>query len=223
MRGRGRSPWRRNAGSAATFVPLSGSSGSYIRTTDKAALDIIGDIDIRWLVKATDWTPALTRALGGKRVGTGNQRSWYSTVTATTGRLNWLYSTDGVTETTKTSTVSPTVADGDPLYVRITHDVDDGAGNHVITFYVGTGRETWTQLGDPVTTAGTIAFFSGTAGLEIGSVNAGTAGSPWAGDVSWFQLRSGIGGTVVAEFDAALLAGGTSYADAYGNTWTYTA
>src|SRR5690606_3997930 len=84
----------------------------------------------------------------------------------------------------------------------------------------------WTQLGAPtVTTGGTTSVFDSTAPLEVGSVPeltvSGTLGGAISGKYIAFELRDGIGGTVVASPDfSAQAAGTTSFDDAQGNPWT---
>lgn len=67
------------------------------------------------------------------------------------------------------------------------------------------------------TSSGT-AIFASTANLTLGSFNNGS-GDPMSGRLYRVIVRNGIGGTVVADFNAATAAGRSSYDDAYGNTW----
>jgi len=199
---------------------LTGAAGSYASTPDVAALDIVGDIDLRAHVALDDWTPASTnRALVGK-YGAAGARSYLLLVVATTGVLRMQWTTAGTTGLTADSTVAPTVTDGAALWVRATMDVNNGAAGRDIRFYTSPDGETWTQLGATVTQAGTTSIFAGTAVLEVGSTASGTA-NQWPGKVSAVEVRDGIGGTVVArpEFGAQP-AGMTVFVDSTGKTWT---
>lgn len=199
------------------YVQLPGSSGNTITTPDAAALDIVGDIDIRAKIAANDWTPAATSYIVAKYNTTGNQRS-YALALRTGGGLALLWTTDGTAGTIlqRNSTADlSALAANDTKWVRATLDVDDGGGNHVATFYTSDDGITWTLLGTPVTTAGTTSIFSSTAVLEIGSQDAGTAGF-LAGKFFQGSVLTGIGGTAVAQPVATV----TGVTDATPRTWT---
>jgi hypothetical protein len=205
------------------------TGGSYASTTDKAALDITGDIEVRFEVTPESWRPEKNMVIGGKYAITGNQRSWHVRLTSD-GIVQLVWTADGST----ILGISPTLSDPIPedsgrLAVRITFDVNDGGGNRVGTFYTGpaiTGP--WTTLAT-VTTAGTTSIFSGTAPLEVGTTNAGTSAFsvdiPFSGKIHGFRVYNAIGGTLVADFDPSTQdPGATSWTDTTGtaNTWTVT-
>ncbi|HEV2931171.1 MAG TPA: hypothetical protein VGW74_21020, partial [Propionibacteriaceae bacterium] len=198
---------------------LDGTVGDYASTPDHASLDITGDIDIRADATAVDWTPSGNQYLVAKFQATGNQRS-YRMFIQSSGIVSLAWSADGIADIIRNSTVAPTVTNGAPLAIRATLDVDNGAAQHVVTFYTGPSLAgPWTQLGAAVTNAGTTSIFAGTAPLEVGSVAGGTA--VWVGTIHGAQVRSGIGGTLVAGPDfASQPAGTTSFVDSAGRTWT---
>ncbi len=177
------------------------AAGEYAVAPDNAAIDIVGDIDIIAKAAANDWTPALDRVFISKFETTDNQRSWRFGLVATTGRLRLVYSVNGTAEITSSSTVSPVVVDGADLWVRVTVDVDDGGGNHVVTFYTSADGSIWTMLGTAVTTAGVIALYSSTAALAVGGYSTGALGT-FDGKIYYTEVKSGIAGTSVAKFDA---------------------
>lgn len=201
---------------------LPGVSGSYASTTDKAQLDITGDIDLRAYIRPATWTPVATQNIMAKAVVTGNQRSYYLRLT-TTGAIQLLWSTDGTSPglLSATSTVAATPGTGSKLAVRATMDVNDGSGNRVINFYTAPSMDgPWTPLGATVTTAGTTSIFSSTAPLEAGSGSLGTS-DLFVGTIYALEARSGIGGTVVADPDFTLASPArTTFDDNVGNTWT---
>lgn len=201
----------------ADGLMLTGASGAYASTPDHASLDITGDLDLRAEV-STSWAVS-QRGLVGKWNTNSNQRSYLFVVDAD-GVLRLFWSTDGVTSLSQPSSTKVPKVNG-RLAVRVTIDVNDGSGNRVVTFYTSDAIDgTWTQLGDVITTAGTTSIFSGTAVLEVGAWNAGDSGQ-LRGAVHAAEVRSGIGGTVVAapDFDAQSV-GATSFADSTGKTWT---
>src|SRR5690606_35784187 len=104
---------------------------------------------------------------------------------------------------------------------RATMDVDNGSGGRTITFYTGhTVAGPVTHLGDQIVQAGTTSIFSGTAPLEIGSREGGTA-DLYPGVVLAARVYDGIEGTLVADPDfRQQKPGTTSFTDSTGNTWT---
>ena len=199
-----------------TALDLPGTSGNYSSTPDTAALDIVGDIDIRVRCAADDWTPASEQMPVAKNNVTGDQRSWAFSVMPT-GQLQLSWSTTGLGTgiAVAQSTVAPGFEDGTGHWIRVTLAVASGT----VTFYVGEDGSNWTQLGAAVV-VGATSIFSGTAALTVGARNAGT-GNMFAGLISRMELRNGINGTVVANprFDQQA-AGATSFNDGTGKTWT---
>lgn len=204
-------------------LALPGTSGNYASTPDAAALDITGDLDIRVDATLDAWvsgTPSgANDYLVGKYDSSTNQRSYVLRLSSA-GTLQFLWSTDGVTPITKSATAAPEPVSG-RLAVRATLDVDNGAAGSTVTFYTApTIDGSWTQLGDPVVTAGVTSVHSGTAALAVGAIDAGTAGLP-PGVFHAAEVRTGIAGSEVANPDfTAQPAGTTSFVDDAGLTWT---
>ncbi len=196
-------------GDFAAHALLPGTTSNYVKTPDAAALDITGDIDLR-----------ARAALIAKRQATG-QVSWEFRVDATTGNLSFAWSADGTAVSVMTSDAAVGASDGTALWVRVTFDVDDGAGNKSARFYTSTDGVTWNQIGTTQTTAGTTSLFSSTSELSLGAIEAG-ATAPLNGKLYYAEVRSGIGGSVVAEFDPENDAthGATSFVSGGGETWT---
>lgn len=202
----------------ATALSLPGTSGNYASCPDSAALDITGDIDIRFFGSLDDWTPAVATALAARYEGAGH-RSWYLIV-KTDGEVQLVWSADGTSAVAASpqSTASVPAANGETIGVRATLDVDNGASGNTATFYTSAdGGVTWDQLGAAVTTAGTTSIYAGasTAGIRVGAY----LGTTWplAGTVQRVEVRDGIGGTIVANPDFTR---GTIGKDAQGNVWT---
>lgn len=218
--GRG-TPLRVSVPFGESFLRVTGTLGSEMSTADKATLDITGDIDIRIDATLEDWRNA--QNLAAKYVTTGNQRSWYL-VTSDSGTVTLAWSTDGTLANVISSTSTTYVPNKrGRLALRVTLDVNNGAAGHTVTFYTSDSMAgSWTQLGDPVVTAGTTSIFSSTASLEVGdALNLAT--DTCYGKIHSFQLYNGIAGTVVANPDLSIqTAGAASFADTAGtpNTWT---
>ena len=193
-------------------------------TPDAAALDITGDIDIRIDVTMANWltmgTSSSVELCGKFRTSGGNQRSWLFMMR--NGRPWFEWSADGTNVLQKTSTADLTIPSSGRLALRVTLDVNNGAAGNTVTFYTSdTISGTWTQLGDPVVTAGTTSIFNSTAELRVGDGSTDIGFYTPDGGVHAFQLRNGIAGSVVANPDFTIQdLGDTSFADAAGRTWT---
>lgn len=192
---------------------------SRAETADAAALDIVGDIDIRVDAALMDWW---TVGLAAKYLTTGNQRSW-GLWTDNLGGLTFAWSPLGTAASViqKTSTASLPFSIGRRFAVRVTLDVDNGAAGNTVTFYYAdTIDGPWTQLGNAVVTAGVTSIFSSSAAVEVGDASqVSTLFDDPNGRVYAFQLYSGIAGTLVADADFTTVTD-TSFVDSVGRTWT---
>jgi hypothetical protein len=183
---------------------------------------ITGDLDVRVRCTALDWTPASAQYLASHAVD-ATHFGWGLRLLAT-GAPDFLFTVNGSTFIQHLCTASlPGVVDRvTDIWVRVTFDADDGAGNAVTKFYTSSDGSTWTQLGSTVTdAAGPYTLYSpvGT-GMKVGAYTAaGLGGLP--GRFYSAEIRDGIGGTIVASPDFTTWAAQqTSKADAQGNTWT---
>lgn len=197
-----------------------GVAGNTITTPDNAALDITGDIDIRFEFEPDTWNDGTEYELLGKWNTTGNQRSWYITG-GSTGTFTLHWSTTGSNDLTAVSTVNALDMPDLRQAFRITLDVNNGAGGYTVTFYVAdTIDSDWVQYDQIVTGAGTTSIFSSTAQVEVGGL-ASIAGNVFSGKFYEIRILNSIGGTEVANPDfTAQDPGDTSFADAAGRTWT---
>lgn len=205
------------------FLPFPGTTLAYASAPDSAALSIVGDLDVRCDVTLQQWRSANAAVLAAKWTSAGNQRSWFLQLEATTGRPQLFWSPDGTTINLATSKIRLPWPPSGRCTVRVTFDVNDGAGNNVVTFWYSTTPGTagpWRQLGDPVVTAGIASIFDSTSALFAGGFAA--AAGFTSGRFHALEVRNGIGGTVVASPSIAALAeGAASFSDG-SNTWTLT-
>lgn len=172
-------------------------------TVDKASLDITGDIDIR-----VEYSPNYTRGkemvLISKWNTTGNQRSW-ALYTRPEGGFRLWTSPDGTVGAALANTTVPVIAENTTrLAVRVTLDVNDGAGNKVYTYYTAPSiAGPWVSFASG-TIAGTTSIFSSTANLEVGTADGGGTGFTtsyrFSGKIHAAEVYSGIAGTLVADF-----------------------
>lgn len=193
---------------------------THVSTTDKAALDTTGDLDIRFWADLDSWRDAME--LVSKWTETGDQRSYKLTLSSA-GILRLTHSTDGTSggSLSAASTVPVPITSG-PIAVRVTLDVDSG-GNRVRQFYVSDSIDgTWDELGDSTVATGTTSVFASTATLHIlDNPNDTSFGSIIRGKIYGVQVRNGIAGTAVANPDFTIQnEGDTVFPDDAGNTWT---
>jgi hypothetical protein len=199
-------------------LELPGIAGSYASTPDNAALDIVGDIDLRADLTLANWSPGFVAV--AKWTSAGNQRS-YVLGGAAGGFVQIIWSANGIVGAAGPQSTVPVPVTSGRLAIRATLDVDNGAAGNTTTFFTApTIAGPWTQLGAPVINGGVTSIFSGTAVLEVGSIDAGT-GSLLTGTVHAVEVRNGIDGTAVANPNFASQPGGTtSFTDAAGRVWT---
>ncbi len=208
-------PVRVSVPATESYLQVDGSTTSYARTPDVAALDITGDIDLR--VEATcDWYTVQGQALLGKWNSATNQRSYLLRLLNGQVILNW--STAG-TSSLFAQQYLPQLPRR--AAIRATLDVNNGAGGFDVAFYWAPSMAgPWTQFGNTVGTTPTTSIYSGTAPLEVAPI-AATGVPSMRGSVHRAEVRNGINGTLVANFDArARPAGSTGWTDSAGRVWT---
>lgn len=159
------------------------------------------DLDVRVKCSRPVW------ASGG---GTGTQtlisrwdtaagaKSWYVWLDGT-GKVNYNWSADG---TANTGTVASSVGvgsagfvDGQPGWIRVTHDLDNGASGNTVQFFTSTDGVTWTQLGTDRVTAGATSLGPSTTDIRLAS-SSYTASNFFTGRLYWVEYRPGTLGAV---------------------------
>lgn len=198
-----------------SYLQLEGNASSYARTPDTAALDIVGDIDLR-VEASVDWYASGAHPLIAKWISATNQRSYM--LRLENGFLALWWSTDGAATflATQPLPILPRRA-----AVRATLDVNNGASGFTARHYWAESLDgPWTQIGNPLIASPVMTIYAGTAPLEIGPP--AVSGSVLLeGRVHRAEVRSGLGGTVVASPDARALAeGATGWTDSAGRVWT---
>ncbi|MGW6481327.1 hypothetical protein ACWGDS_26100 [Streptomyces sp. NPDC055059] len=201
------------------FLDLDGGVGNFASTPDTAALDITGDIDLRWDGEVNWYAPAPQLLLG--KWGSPGGRSWHMRLQA--GLLYFVFSQDG----------NISLAAWQPLpdlpsraALRLTIDVDDGAGSWVARHYWAPSiNGPWTQIGSDLVTAGTMSLFNSPSSLNVGAfdLSLNPPRAPFNGRCYAAEVRSGINGAVVAapNFEAQPV-GTAGFTDSAGRAWALT-
>lgn len=208
---------------------LNGTVGTGFSTTDKAQLDITGNFTQISYIQARTLATGSAQVLLSKYFSTGNQRSFYTYLSAT-GFAGIISSADG-TATLLTTQSSDTLANligvvsGQKFILKHDYTPNDGAGNRVLAlkysledWSTDPDDITWIDI-ETVTVAGNTSIYSGTSPLEVGSFN-GASASGYSGTLR-VVLKDGIDGTTVFDSDPSKYSGtGSTYDDDYGNTIT---
>lgn len=174
-------------------IPFDGTTTRSMFQPVSAIPHIGGDIDIRVRLSMDDWTPAVTGCIVA-RYGAAGARGWKLNINSG-GAIDFTFTTDGTTNIQKVSTATG-FADGSTGWVRVTLDVDNGAGGYTWKAYKSIDGVAWTELGSSiVTTGGPVTLFNAAQEYEVGG--RGFVGEPWAGKVYEVQIRDGIDGRIV--------------------------
>lgn len=218
-------PLRVSVNTGAVALDLPGNPGDSASTPDTTALDVT-DLDVRIDATLVNWSQAEYPSAGGaayprtELIGkrAAGQISW--ALYMAQGRPYFEWSTNGTTENWVWASVDPPVPPSGRLALRVTMDVNNGAGGCDVAFYTApTMAGPWTLLDSG--TLGTTSIYAGTAPLTIGDASEETTWQPAIGRVHKAEVRNGIGGTVVASPDfTAQTSGVTSFVDGAGLTWT---
>ena len=197
---------------------LDGTATSFAETPDVAALDILGDIDIRAEFVLTGlvlgaqnllakWTPAAQQSY---RMALVPLFSFVSLTTSSTGA-----------NSVDNSLAAFVGAEGRYGARRVTLDVDNGAAGRTARFYSAPSLDgPWTeQAGSPLITGVVTSIFNSSSVLRLGALGNGT--EVFSGRIHRVEIRNGIDGTVVANPDFRnLTAGTTGFTDGAGRVWS---
>jgi hypothetical protein len=225
-------PLRVSVAYGAPWLGVREGGNQRISTPDAAVLDITGDLDVRVDLEPSVWgdyrggidqfdAPSYTE-LCGKWTNPG-QGSWVLLL-SDSGLLVLNWTTNGSDFWYATSSVPIMLPPFSRQSIRATLDVDNGAGGNTATFYTSSTPGTagpWTQLSQ-TTGSGTTSLFNSTAPLEVGDLSTMFYRS-LAKKIFSVEVRSGIGGTVVANPNLeAQTVGSASFTDTAPSprTWT---
>lgn len=205
------------------YIYLPGTTDSTMSVDSENAFNITGDLDLRAYVALDDWTPSAINILISKFDNNTTDERAYELRIDTDGKISIDFAREGGTNSNvRISTAAITIADGQPLWVRATLDVDNGASGHDVKFYTSTDGTNWTQLGDTVTTVNTVTIRnSGTEIVRLGRRSTGNTGITTC-KFYRAQIYDGIDGTKVLDVDTSVITSGsaTSFTAETGQTVT---
>lgn len=215
------------------LAPVQGFAASTPRPVESDyTTPLTGDLDIR--------AKALLDDAGGTSVEAASMGDFDNGQSGTgwgflTGffPVFWCYQSGALVYVESTN-YDPDILIGAPMWQRVTVDLDNGSGGYTVTFYYSDDDgATWTLLSEIVTSEGTLSIDATTFPLCVGGDAVAQDGSwpemtrqagGWpAGLVLKVEVRSGIGGTVIAspDFTGAPWTLGDSgpHDDAQSNEW----
>lgn len=190
--------------------------GDCFRTPLTYALAVTSDIDIRIDMDLESWHAF--QSLAGMGLDSNASEHGWGMYLDDDGRLNIDWVESGGTVRTARSTIA--VPDAVRQSLKVTIDMNNGASGNTTTFYTATTfGGAYTQLGDPVVNSGISNIFYAGGSLSIGQSG---RRSPRGlhGKVYNFELRDGIGGTLVTDLDfTGITNGAHTYTDSNSNLW----
>lgn len=193
-------PW-----TADSYASFPGLAGSYASTPNKASLAITGDLELVVRVNLADYTAVGNQTLMGRFLGTSS----YLWRVLSTGDLAFAWAGGS-------GSVAGGLVDGTTYWLKMTRSATTG----IATFYKAADAmaepTVWTTIGAVATAAGLLS--AGADPLEIGA-RGGGATDPATGAIYRAIVRNGIGGTTVADFNAASWTAGSTLTSA-GDVWT---
>lgn len=222
--------WRTHITDGLPHLRLFGNGiGHRVSTPADPALSITGDLDIRIDFTPTffpemyaDRSPGVTELIGRYDPTSGGRM--YRLLLAGDGRMSFAWSTDGTAFTELLSDAVPYMATNVRTALRVTLDVDNGAGGHEVKFYQAESMDAeWAQVGTTTTLTGTTSVYDGgPTPLTISDIE-GLNFIGLRGRVFSAVVLNGIDGPPVANPDFTVLEPGTtSFSDSAGRPWTIT-
>jgi hypothetical protein len=196
--------------------------GSNAQVASISSLDLSGDLDVRVDMHMKTTHPSGWSGIVAGRADNGGGYSWRLEV-APDRTVTLFWSDTGTPPANQATSTVPVVPMSARATLRVTLDVDNGAGGHDVKFYIGDEgvNGTFTQVGPTITGAGTTTVANAAEPLIIGSPPDVSEVFALDADVYAFQLRDGIGGTAIVDTDfTAQVSGVSSFVDSTGLLWT---
>jgi hypothetical protein len=199
--------------SGANYWFGSGVSNNYVSTPNAAANQITGDIEI--IAKVIITNQSTTQTIIAKNVDGSNFSYWFGLSAG--NQLRFIFSQNGISTITATSTATQPFSITDIGFVKITKVSATG----IVKFYTSTDGVTFTQLGsDVASTSG--AMYSGNASVKTGAYDTANL-FPFFGKIYRATISNSIGGAPVVDFNPNSYNAATSqtqWTSSTGEVWT---
>lgn len=216
-------------GAVSMFTPGQPEVGTYndpadyFTTEDHADFDITGDLELQIDCEPETWR--MEQYLCGRYTNVGGGGRLWLFYLDDEGFLNLDWSESGSLIDHSVRSTSP-VPNVRRQALKVTLDVNNGSSGHDVKFYVAdTIDDSYTQLGDTVTTAGTTLLNASDTVFSIGSESVTALAQSvygfYRGRIHACKVYNGIGGTLVANPDFRLtLSGDRVFQDSLLKVWT---
>jgi len=170
-------------------IAFSGTS-SRARLESTEIPNFTNDLDIRIKLRPNA-VPMAATAIILCHFGSADPTRSFVLQLQTMGTIVYTWYPDGLfaNAVNNTSTATAAISTTTPLWIRVVHDIDNGAGGNDVKFYTSTNGTTWTQLGDTITREGVAVVPAVTARWDLGSRD---TVSPFNGDIYEVELLDGI-------------------------------
>jgi hypothetical protein len=199
--------------SGANYWWGSGVASNFVSTPNAAANQITGDIEI--IAKVIIANQSTTQTIIAKNVDGSNFSYWFGLSAG--NQLRFIFSLNGISTITATSTATQPFSITDIGFVKITKVSATG----IVKFYTSTDGVTFTQLGsDVASTSG--AMYSGNASVKTGAYDTANL-FPFFGKIYRATISNSIGGAPVVDFNPSQYNPSTSqtqWVSTSGETWT---
>lgn len=186
-----------NAGAAGTRAMVMATGGTRVGVRFDGATNITSDLDVRINLNSPNFATGSSQVFAAKY---DTDMSWYCQIGGD-GKLYYNWSTDGTTFVgIKASTALIPLTVNTDGWLRVVHDVDNGASGNDVKFYTSTDGTNWTQLGSTVTTAGVTSRFASTSRYSLGARASSSTPVVDGTKIYEIQIRDGINGPSVVPY-----------------------
>jgi hypothetical protein len=147
------------------------------------------DLDLRIRVDHPSWTVTAEEVLLSQFSAAAGNRAfrWYLSA-GNLPKLAW--TTDGTNEVTVTGSAITGLSAGSPIWLRVTLDVDNGAGGYTWAMFTSTDGSTWTAAGGSATSGGVTSVYASSECYQLGVRS--TTNAAFTGRIYKAEFRDGI-------------------------------
>lgn len=193
------------------LMPVNNTKDNGLRIAGSAAWDVLnGDIDLRCKVNFLDYSRSWPDFpdMHLKFSNNPQSNSWLWRF-RNNGQQELQFS-DNVNNLAATTSIKlPAFLDGTTIWLRVTLDIDDGAGNRVITFYYSLDNEASWVLHQQIVQAGAMAELSVSANIPFYWGRDAAGNNRPECDMFRATIHNGIDGPIFLDIDIAKIVPGS--------------